>query len=105
MRRGEIWWADLPPPLGHRPVVLLSRDAAYAVRTSVTVAPVTTHIRGIRSEVRLGPEDGLPRPSVVNLDGIITIPKASLQRRAGLVRLDKLQAVSAAIHHALELED
>ncbi len=104
MRRGEVWWADLPLPLGHRPVVLLSRDAAYAVRASITVAPVTTHIRRLRSEVRLGPEEGLSRPCVANLDDVLTIPKSSLQRPVGVLAPDKLRAVSAALHYALALE-
>ena len=58
MRRGEVWWAELPRPIGRRPVVLLSRDEAYAVRNAVTIAEVTTTIRGIPVEVPLGPEDG-----------------------------------------------
>jgi mRNA interferase MazF len=74
MRRGEVWWAELPPPAGRRPVVLLSRDEAYSVRELVTIAPVTSRIRGIPTEVRLGPEDGLPKPCVINLDTITTIP-------------------------------
>ncbi|MCL0048232.1 type II toxin-antitoxin system PemK/MazF family toxin, partial [Dehalococcoidia bacterium] len=67
MRRGEIWWAELTPPAGRRPVLLLSRNEAYAVRELVTVAPVTTRMRHIPSEVPLGSEDGLPKPCVVNL--------------------------------------
>jgi mRNA interferase MazF len=55
MRRGEIWWAQLPGPAARRPVLLLTRNAAYAVRTSVTVAPLTTTIREIPVEVSLGP--------------------------------------------------
>jgi len=47
MRRGEIWWAELSLPIGRRPVLLLSRDEAYAVRNAVTVAKVTSTIRGI----------------------------------------------------------
>ena len=54
MRRGEIWWAELTPPAGRRPVLLLSRNEAYAVRELVTVAPVTTRMRHIPSEVPLG---------------------------------------------------
>ena len=67
MKRGEVWWADLPAPVGRRPVLLLSRDRAYAVRSAVTVAFVTTVIRGIPVEVRLGPADGMPKDCVVNL--------------------------------------
>jgi len=68
-----VWWADLPAPLGKRPVVLLSRDEAYAVRNAATVAEITTTIRNIPVEVKLGPEDGLPKKCVANLDTIITI--------------------------------
>lgn len=62
MRRGDVWWADNPPPMGRRPVVLLSRDEAYAIRDFIMAAPVTTRVRRIVAEVPLGPEDGLPRP-------------------------------------------
>jgi len=63
MQRGEIWWAELEPPAGRRPVLLLSRDEAYSVRELITVAPVTTRMRRIPSEVPLGLEDGLPKSS------------------------------------------
>lgn len=53
MHRGEVWWAGLPQPIGRRPVLLLSRDAAYSVRTSVTVGIVTRTIRNIPTEVLL----------------------------------------------------
>ena len=104
MRRGEVWWADLPPPLRHRPVVLLTRDSAYAVRLSVTVAPVTRRVRGLLTEVPLGPADGLPRPCAANLDDISTIPKDALQEYIATLSAAKLQAVEAAIHFALGLE-
>ena len=104
MRRGEVWWAELPPPVGRRPVVLLSREEAYAVRNLVTVAPVTTRSRGIRSEVRLGPEQGLPKPCVANLDTIATIPKAALRDRISLLPLEKIEALNAAIRFALGLD-
>ena len=105
MRRGEVWWANLPPPSGPRLVLLLSRDAAYAVRQFVTVASVTTRIRSIGSEVLLGPEDGLRRRSAVNLDNINTIPKASLERRVAGLSDERLAAVDAAIHFALALAE
>ena len=104
MRRGEIWWADLPPPAGHRPVVLISRDEAYIYRELVTVAPVTRRVRGIPTEVPLGPEDGLPTSCAANLDSMTTVPKAALQRYIASLHLIKLQAVDSAIHFALGLE-
>jgi len=57
VRRGEVWWAELPTPAGRRPVVLLSRDEAYPIRNLVTVAPVTTRIRDIPTEVGRGQMD------------------------------------------------
>ena len=105
MRRGEVWWAELPPPAGRRPVVLLSRDEAYAVRDYVMLSPLTRRSRGLRTEVSLGPADGLPGPSVVNLDVIITEPKRQLRERIATLSSEKLQAVEAAIRFALGLED
>jgi len=105
VRRGEIWWAELAPPAGRRPVLLLSRNEAYAVRELVTVAPVTTRIRRIASEVSLGPEEGLPRPCVVNLDSITTIAKGSLREKLTILTHEKLKEVEAALHFALALEE
>jgi mRNA interferase MazF len=104
VRRGEVWWAELPAPFGRRPILLLSRDEAYSVRNQITVAPVTTRIRGIRSEVLLGPEDGLPKQCVANLDTIGTIPKVALRERISLLPREKMQAVNAAIRFALSLD-
>ena len=103
MRRGEVWWAELPRPLGRRPVVLLSRDEAYAVRNAVTIAEVTTTIRGIPVEVVLGPEDGLPKKCVANLDTIATIRKDLLTKRITLLRNERLQQIDAAIKFSLSL--
>ena len=103
MRRGEVWWAHLPAPSGRRPVVLLSREAAYRVRSAVTVAPVTTTIRDIPVEVVLDEGDGLPRRCVVNLDDVTTIPKDLLVTPLALLSREKLQAVAAALRFALDL--
>jgi len=103
MRRGEVWWAELPPPIGRRPAVLLSRDAAYRVRTSVTVAMVTRTIRVIPVEVVLGPEDGMPTQCAVNLDNILTIPKSRLTERITTLSTEKITAVTKAIVFALDL--
>lgn len=104
MRRGEVWWAELPQPVGKSPVLLLSRDAAYAVRTSVTVAVVTRRTRNIPTEVPLSREDGMPAECVVNLDDILTIPKARLTERIVSLSPDKVTAVARAIIFALELK-
>ena len=104
MQRGEIWWAELPPPIGRRPVVLLSRDVAYRVRTSITVAIVTRVARNIPVEAPLGPEDGMPQQCVVNLDDILTIPKARLAERITMLSREKMAAVARAVIFALDLK-
>ena len=104
MRRGEVWWADLPLPIGHRPVVLISRDDAYSYRELVTIAPVSRRVRGIPAEVPLGPDDGMPQVCAVNLDSMATVPRSGLQRQITSLSSDKLHAVDAAIHFALCLD-
>jgi len=103
MRRGEVWWAELPLPLGRRPVVLLSRDEAYAVRNAITVAEVTTTMRGIPVEIALGPEDGLPKRCVVNLDTIATIRKELLVERVTILRNEKIEQINIAIKFSLSI--
>jgi mRNA interferase MazF len=104
MRRGEVWWAELGPPAGRRPVVLLSRDEAYAVRSLVIVATITTRIRHIPSEVLLGVDDGMPRDCVANLDTITTIPKDCLRGRLAGLSAEKLREIDAAIRFVLGIE-
>jgi mRNA interferase MazF len=105
MKRAEVWWARLPKPVGRRPVLLLSRDSAYAVRTAITVAPLTRTIRGIPVEVSVGPQEGLARRCVVNLDDIATIPKALVEERITTLPYEKMREVEAAIRFALDLRD
>ena len=85
-------------------MLLLSRNEAYAVRELVMVAPLTTRIRGIPSEVPLGNEDGVSRPCVINLDTIATIARASLRERLTALSADKLRDVEEALHFSLGLE-
>jgi mRNA interferase MazF len=85
-------------------VLLLSRNEAYVVRELVMVAPLTTRVRGIPSEVSLGEEDGVPRACVVNLDTISTIAKASLCERLTALSGEKLRAMEEALHFSLGLE-
>ena len=103
MRRNEIWWADLPAPAGRRPVLLLSRSEAYTIRRKVVVAEVTTKMRGVPTEVKIGPREGLPRTCVVTLDNLVTIPKEWLRERAGSLGGPKVALVDEALRFALEL--
>lgn len=103
MKRGEVWWAELPSPVGRRPVVLLSRDEAYRVRELVTVAPVTTTVRRIPVEVLLGPEEGMLKACVVNLDTLVTIQKAHLTEFICLLKPRKIEEINAALKFALAI--
>jgi mRNA interferase MazF len=101
--RGEVWWAKIPQPIGRRPVLLSSRNAAYPVRSSVTAAPITRTVHEIPVEVRLGPEDGLPRDCVANLDNIVTVSKKRLDRSLTTLSPEKMRSIEQAIKFALDL--
>jgi mRNA interferase MazF len=102
LERGDIRVASLPRPAGRRPVLVVTRSAALLVRSSVTVAPITRTIRGIASEVRLGPEQGLRTSSVANCDSLMTIPKDLLGRRTvGTLGPDDLVRLDRALRYAL----
>jgi mRNA interferase MazF len=103
MKRGEVWWARMPLPAGRRPVILVSRDAAYTVRASLTVVEVSTTVRAIPTEVPLGKRDGMPKACVANADSLVTIPKTWLDQRIAPLRPEKLQALDAALKFALGL--
>ena len=104
MKRGEVWWLEMPPPAGRRPAVLLSRDAAYQVRAAITVAPITRTIRKIPVEVVLDQSDGMPTRCVVNLDDITTLPKALIKQRLTVLSPERIGQIDAAIRFALNLE-
>jgi mRNA interferase MazF len=103
MRRGEIWWAQLALPAGRRPVALVSRDAAYLIRSSVTVAEVSTVVRAIPSEVVLGTRDGMPRPCVINTDNLVTIPRSLLESHITSLSKAKLEQLDVALQFSLGL--
>ncbi len=104
MKRGEVWWGQLPEPLGSRPVVLVSRQRAIEIRDHVTVAPITGTIFGLPVEVPLGPEDGLKKTCVANCDSLATIPKQFLRRRLTQLSDDECRALDRAIKFALGLD-
>lgn len=80
MNRGEVWWYELPGS-GRRPGCILTRQAAIPVLNAVLVAPATRTIRGIATQVRLGPEDGMPTECALSFDNLVTVPKTLLAER------------------------
>jgi mRNA interferase MazF len=104
MRRGEIRWYRFQRPDKRRPVLILLRDSAIDLLGEATVAPVTSSIRDIPSEVLLAEADGLPRPCAVNCDHLQTVSKAKLGSLIATLSSAKMREVSAAIAFALDLE-
>lgn len=105
VKRGDIIWADLGPPAGRRPVCVLTRDAAIAVLTAITCAPITRTIRGIRSEVEIGPAQGLSDQSVISCDNLITIPTTLLDAEpVGHLDLGTRIRLDQALRYALDIQ-
>jgi mRNA interferase MazF len=103
-RRGEVWWSELPH-IGRRPVVVLSRDAAIPRLRRALVAPCTTTMRGLASEVVLEPaDDPIPKRSAVNLDALESVSVAVLVERLGLLSSERMRAVCAALEVAVGCE-
>jgi len=99
--RGEVWWCE-PPQIGRRPVVVLSRDAAIPRLRRALVAPCTTRIRGLASEVVLEPhEDPVPRLSAVNLDSVESVSVAVLVCRLSDQRM---REICAALEVAVDCQ-
>ncbi len=101
LTRGDVWMYEFRGPDKLRPVVVLSRDEAIAVLHTVMVAPVTSTIRGIPSEVVVGADDGLKHSSAVNLDHIQTVEKSRLRRHLGRLRAEPLRRLCSALAVAL----
>jgi mRNA interferase MazF len=93
-RQGEVWWAEAMDK--RRPVVIVTRSEAVPVLTSVLVAPVTRTVRGIPTEIPLGPEHGLAQPCVASLDNLQPIRRSFLTARVGSLA-DARQAICGAI--------
>jgi mRNA interferase MazF len=100
--RGEVWWCELPE-IGRRPVVVLSRDAAIPRLRRALVAPCTTTVRGLASEVLLSPDvDPIPRRSAVNLDSVESVSLGVLVDRLGRLGDDRMAEVCAALMVAVD---
>lgn len=102
MTQYEIRWANLPAPIGRRPVLLLTRDAAYRYLNKVIVAEVTTTVRGIPEEVAVSKREGLARASVVNLDNVHVVPTALLGARIATLPTHRVRELKRALGYALD---
>lgn len=94
-RRGDIWWGEAPDQKG-RPYLVLTRDEAIPVLRTVLAAPVTRTVRGIPTEVSLGPPDGLRVECAAAIDNTLAFPKSMLVRRMGAIGPARIGALCAA---------
>jgi mRNA interferase MazF len=101
MRHGDVYWYEFQPPDKRRSVVILTRTTAIGFLTSITIAPITSTIRGIPTEVVLTPAEGFANDCAVNLDNIQTVPKARLKTYQTHLSPTKLRAMHSAIGFAL----
>lgn len=101
IERGEIRLYRFAPPDKSRPVLVLTRASAIGYLSRVTVAPITSAIRGVPSEVVVGPEDGVKQPCAINLHNLVTVPKAGVGRRIAQLSDERMRDVCWAIGFAL----
>jgi mRNA interferase MazF len=103
MNRGEVRWYRFKAPDKKRPVLILTRDSVIKYLSEITVAPITSTIRDIPSEVYLGKEDGMAKDCAINFDHIQTVSKARIGTLVTKLSRDKLFQVRSAIRFALDL--
>jgi mRNA interferase MazF len=102
--RNEIYWAELGPPAGRRPVCVLTRTPATAVLATVTCAPITRTVRGIASEVDVGPEHGLPDHGAITCDNVVTVSQAALDSEpVGTLDTATRALLDRALRYALDI--
>ena len=101
MRRGEVRWYRFDAPDKRRPVLILTRDSALEFLGEATVAPVTSVIRDIPTEVVLGPEDGMPRECAVNLDHLQTVARGRIGALITTLPQARMVEVGNALQFAL----
>jgi mRNA interferase MazF len=99
--RGDVRLYKFAPPDKNRPVVVLTRDSAIAYLSSVTVAPVTSTIRGVPSEVILSEEDGMKAPCVVNLHNAVTVSQQRLGKRVARLGSARMTEICTALRFTL----
>ena len=103
--RGDVRLYRFAPPGKARPVVVLTRDSALHYLSTATVAPVTSTIRGVPSEVRLDERDGLKGPCAVNLHNLVTVSQQRLGRRVAQLTHARMQEICAAMAFSLGCDE
>jgi mRNA interferase MazF len=103
MKRGEIRWYKFKVPDKKRPVLILTRDSVLEYLGEVTVAPITSTVRDIPSEVFLSKQDGMTKDCAINFDYIQTVSKGKIGSLIKTLSTDKLEQVCEAIQFALDL--
>jgi mRNA interferase MazF len=102
--RGDVRLYQFAAPDKKRPIVVLTRDSAIGYLTSVTVAPITSTIRGVPSEVILNEEDGMKSPCAVNLHNAVTVSQQRLGRRVAQLTAARMNEICAAVRFSLGCE-
>jgi mRNA interferase MazF len=101
LERGEVRFFRFPSPDKQRPVLILTRGSALRYLSRVTIAPITSTIRGVPSEVLLGPDDGMKGACAINLHNVVTVPQNGLGRRLATLGPARMRDVCAALAFAL----
>ena len=100
IEQGDIWWLEQPDSK-RRPCLVLSRNRSIPVLRDLLVAPVTTRERGLVTELKLDARDGIPRPSVLNMQYVMSVPRTFLTRRIGKLAPGRWHEVCEAMRIAI----
>jgi mRNA interferase MazF len=101
MNRGDVCWYTFKATDKKRPVLILTRESAISVLNSVTVAPITSKIRSIPTELLLTEQDGVPNICAANFDNLQTVPKVNIGDRITRLTSGRMKEAAAAVSFAL----
>jgi len=105
MNRGDVCWYTFKAPDKKRPVLILTRESAISVLNSVTIAPITSTIRSIPTELLLTEQDGVPHICAANFDNLQTVPKSNIGNRITRLTSRRMKEAAVAVSFALGLEE
>jgi mRNA interferase MazF len=105
MNRGDVCWYSFKAPDKKQPVLILTRESAISVLNSVTIAPITSTVRSIPTELLLTEQDGVPHTCAANFDNLQTVPKSSIGDRITRLTSRRMKEAAAAVSFALGLDE